>query len=158
MKNLTKVLLLLLISLAFTISSCNKDEKDEISIKTYELSFEADHWVEQENQFCDPYAYYSWSVGDHYDVSDYVIRNTVYGKTTTKTGDWIFIYISVNDVFDHGSVSCESSDGTIFLYASTDNLYINESDSKTAPRMRRPEMRDTIINDRDYKYSTFKIN
>jgi hypothetical protein len=41
------------------------------------------------------------------------------------------IYISVYDVFCNGSVSCTSNDGTISLFISTDNLYMNESDFTT---------------------------
>ena len=47
-----------------------------------------------------------------YDISGYVIEENVTGSTTAQTGDWIFIYISVNDVFCNGSVRCNSTTGT----------------------------------------------
>jgi hypothetical protein len=126
MKNLILGALLLL-STVFV--GCTKDDK------VYELTFSANHGITQENQFCNPYGYYSWTVYDKnynskYDESGYVVRETLTGTTTAKKGDWIYIYISVNDVFDYGSVSCKSSDGTVFMSAYTDNLYIDDSDSE----------------------------
>jgi len=60
-------------------------------------------------------------------------------------------YLSVNDAFDNGSVSCESTDGEIFLYTSTDNLYINESDAVTAKSV-NINGKDTVIPVRKIKY------
>ena len=121
-------------------NSCSKEKQQ------YTLTFEATHFVTEENIYCDPYAYYGWSVEDKdgrykFDRSGHVVRGTISETTTAESGDWIFIYISVNDVFDYGSVSCKSSDGSIFLYANTDNLYIDESDSET--------LKHVIINDKD---------
>jgi hypothetical protein len=127
MKNLILGALLLLSTI---FVGCTKDDK------IYELSFTANHGVTQENQFCNPYGYYGWSVDDKdynskYDESGYVVRQTLTGRATAKKGDWVYIYISVNDVFDYGSVSCKSSDGSINLYAYTDNLYLSDSDNET---------------------------
>ena len=104
--------------------------------KTYQLTFSATHGVTEENQFCDPYGYYWWSVQDKnytskYDKSDFVIRETVTGTATAQSGDYVVINIDVNDVFDYGSVSCTSSDGEVSLYAYTDNLYISDMDDAT---------------------------
>jgi hypothetical protein len=118
---------LLLVSLMFV--GCKKS-------KTYELTFTAMHNVTEENQFCNPYGYYWWSIQDKdykskFDKSDFVIRQTVTGTTSAKSGDYVVININVNDVFDFGSVSCTSSDGSVSLYAYTDNLYISDMDDAT---------------------------
>lgn len=141
-----KLLLVLTIISVFFTFGCKKEDK----VKTYSLTFNAKHWVSQENQFCDPFAYYGWTVEDKnsnskYDKSGTIVRATVYGTTTAISGDWIFIYISVNDVFDNGSVSCTSSDGSISLHSFTDNLYIDESDDVTAERIVNVNNQDTII-------------
>jgi len=99
--------------------------------------------------FAAPGAYYSWSAEDEdenskYDRSSSINQETVFGTTAAQTGDWIWVYISVYDVFCNGSVTCNSDDGDIFLYASTDNLYINESDDITAKRV-SINGKDTII-------------
>lgn len=144
---------LLLLSTIFT--GCNKNDT------SYELTFTATHGVTQENQFCNPYGYYSWSVEDKkynnkYDKSDYVVRETVTGTTTAKKGDWVYIYISVNDVFDYGSVTCKSSDGKVNLYAYTDNLYITNSDDETIKSMNIIRNgKDTTIQVKEIK---FKLN
>ena len=118
-----------LLLLGLMIVGCKKS-------KTYELTFTAMHNVTEENQFCNPYGYYWWSVQDKdynskYDKSDFVIRQTVTGNATAKSGDYVVINIDVNDVFDFGSVSCTSSDGSVSLYAYTDNLYISDKDDST---------------------------
>ena len=144
---------LLLLSTIFT--GCNKNDT------SYELTFTATHGVTQENQFCNPYGYYSWSVEDKkynkkYDKSDYVVRETVTGTSTAKKGDWVYIYISVNDVFDYGSVTCKSSDGKVNLYAYTDNLYIPNSDDETIKSMNIIRNgKDTTIQVKEIK---FKLN
>ena len=143
------LLIIMFVSILLFIQSCKKDEEDTKVIKTYTLNFEASHRVSEENQFADPYAYYCWSVEDEnnnskYNVSDYVKRTTVKGTTTAKTGDWIWVYISVNDAFDIGTVSCKSTDGSIFLFETTDNMYIDESDGITAKSVIINGM-DTII-------------
>lgn len=141
---------LLLLSTIFT--GCNKNNK------VYNLTFKASHNVTQENQFTNPYGYYSWSVQDKnynskYDQTDYVIRETVTGTATATKGDWIYIYISVNDVFDYGSVTCNSSDGSISLYAYTDNLYIDNSDSETVKMMNiNRNGKDTTIQVKEIKF------
>ena len=129
-----KKLLLILLCLPLIFTTCKKEDDVPVPVKkTYILNFEARHYVSQYNQFADPYAFYGWSVDDEdyenskYDNSGYVIEDIVTGSTTAQTGDWIFIYISVNDVFCNGSVSCNSTDGDISLYAFTDNSFLNES-------------------------------
>tara|TARA_B100001057_G_C22676985_1_gene882212 strand:+ start:427 stop:873 length:447 start_codon:yes stop_codon:yes gene_type:complete len=121
--------LLLFVSIIF--SSC---KKEKIS---YVLNFEANHFISEENMFTNPGAYFSWSVEDEdenskFDRSESILSESVFGTTTAQTGDWIWIYISVYDVFCNGSVSCTSNDGTISLFTSTDNLNMNESDFTTA--------------------------
>ena len=96
MKNFIKTILSLLL-LSTALTSCKKENK------VYELTFSASHNVTQENQFCNPYGYYSWSVEDKnynskYDESGYVVRETKKGTATATKGDWVYIYISVNDV------------------------------------------------------------
>jgi hypothetical protein len=141
---------LLLLSTIFV--GCNKNDK------VYELTFTATHGVTQENQFCNPYGYYSWSVEDKkynskYDKTDYVIRETVTGTTTATKGDWVYIYISVNDVFDYGSVTCQSSDGSVNLYAYTDNLYIDNSDDVTLKNITiNQNGKDTTIKVKEVKF------
>lgn len=134
---------LLLASLMFV--GCKKS-------KTYKLTFTAMHNVTEENQFCDPYGYYWWSVQDKdynskYDKSDFVIRQTVTENATAKSGDYVVINIAVNDVFDFGSVSCNSSDGSVSLYAYTDNLYISDMDDATLKSVhaKTKEGKDTTI-------------
>tara|TARA_B100001540_G_C15573541_1_gene536095 strand:+ start:145 stop:588 length:444 start_codon:yes stop_codon:yes gene_type:complete len=141
--------LIILFFVIFTFSACEKEKT------TYTLNFEASHYVSEENMFASPGAYYSWSVEDEdgnskYDISESIIKESVTGTTTAQTGDWIWVYISVYDVFCNGSVSCSSTDGDIFLYASTDNLYINESDYVTA----RVSIngRDTIIPVKEHRF------
>jgi hypothetical protein len=136
------ILLIALTALFMTtvFTSCTKDKEQ------YTLTFTASHHVTEENMYCDPSAYYGWSVEDKdynykFDKSGYVVRETISETTTAESGDWIFIYVSVNDVFDYGSVSCKSSDGSISLYANTDNMYIDESDSET--------LKHVIVNDKD---------
>ena len=129
--NKLKKTLFLLLFLSTIFSSC---EKEKIS---YELNFEATHSISEQNMFATPGAYFSWSVEDEdgntkYDRSESIINESVYGSTIAQTGDWIWIYISVYDVFCSGSVSCNSSDGSISLFKFTNNLYINESDYTTA--------------------------
>ena len=148
MKKLNLVLAILVIIILS--QSCKKDKT------TYSLKFEARHWVDEENMFADPSAYYSWSVDDEDDKSKFdrsgtIKRETVTGSVTAQTGDWIFIYISVNDAFDNGSVSCKSTDGEIALYTSTDNLYMDESDAVTAKSV-RINGKDTVIPIRKIKY------
>ena len=152
MKTFIKTILsIFLFSIALT--SCKKENK------VYNLTFSAGHNVTQENQFCDPYGYYSWSVQDKdynskYDKSGFVVRETVTGSATAQKGDWIYIYISVNDVFDYGSVSCKSSDGTVFMYASTDNLYIDDSDSEDLKSINvvNQNGKDTTIKVKEIKF------
>jgi len=151
MKNFIKsILLLLLLSTVFT--SCKKENK------VYELTFSASHNVTQENQFCNPYGNYSWSVQDKnynskYDESGYVVRETKTGTATAQKGDWVYIYISVNDVFDYGSVSCHSSDGSVNLYAYTDNLYIDNSDDVTLKNITiNQNGKDTTIKVKEVKF------
>ena len=134
-----KKLLLILLCLPLLFNSCKKEKIN------YSLNFEANHWISESNMFTAPGAYYSWSVEDEdgnskYDRSSSINQETVFGTT----GDWIWVYISVYDVFCNGSVTCNSDDGDIFLYASTDNLYINESDDITAKRV-SINGKDTII-------------
>jgi len=150
MKNLMKLGFVITSLVLITLTSCKKDKI------TYSLNFEADHWISEENMFADPSAYYSWSVDDEdgnskYDISGSIKEETVTGSATAKTGDWIWIYISVNDAFDNGSVSCKSTDGEIFLYTSTDNMYINESDYVTAKSVCLNGT-DTIIPIRQVKF------
>ena len=152
MKNFIKTILSLLL-LSTALTSCKKENK------VYELTFSASHNVTQENQFCNPYGYYSWSVEDKnynskYDESGYVVRETKKGTATATKGDWVYIYISVNDVFDYGSVSCKSSDGTVFMYASTDNLYIDDSDSEDLKSINvvNQNGKDTTIKVKEIKF------
>ena len=138
-----KKLLLILLCLPLLFNSCKKEKIN------YSLNFEANHWISESNMFTAPGAYYSWSVEDEdgnskYDRSSSINQETVFGTTAAQTGDWIWVYISVYDVFCNGSVTCNSDDGDIFLYASTDNLYINESDDITARKV-SINGKDTII-------------
>tara|TARA_B110000967_G_scaffold181950_1_gene199536 strand:- start:307 stop:756 length:450 start_codon:yes stop_codon:yes gene_type:complete len=138
-----KKLLLILLCLPLLFNSCKKDKIN------YTLNFEANHFITESNMFTSPGAYYSWSVEDEdgnskYDNTASINQETVFGSTVAQTGDWIYVYISVNDVFCYGSVNCKSDDGVISLYASTDNLYINESDNITAERLSINGI-DTII-------------
>jgi hypothetical protein len=138
-----KKLLLILLCLPLLFNSCKKEKIN------YSLNFEANHWISESNMFTTPGAYYSWSVEDEdgnskYDRSSSINQETVFGTTAAQTGDWIWVYISVYDVFCNGSVTCNSDDGDIFLYESTDNLYINESDGITAKRV-SINGKDTII-------------
>ena len=119
-----QVLLVLLIG--FGMSSCKE-------VKTYTLNFEATHIVEQENMFTNPGAYYGWGVESDngtikFDRSGTIVRKTINATTSAQTGDWVFIYINVNDVFDYGRVKCTSTDGSIFFIATTDNLYMDNGD------------------------------
>jgi len=134
---------LLFVSLMFV--GCKKS-------KTYELTFTAMHNVTEENQFCNPYGYYWWNIQDKdynskYDVFDYVIRETVTGTATAQSGDMVIINIDVNDAFDYGSVSCTSSDGSVSLYAYTDNLYISDMADATlkSVHVQTREGKDTTI-------------
>ena len=141
-----KVMLVIIVIVFF---SCKKDKIN------YTLNFEASHNVSEENQFAEPSAYYSWSIEDENDKETFsksgtIKYETVKGTATAQTGDWIYIYISVNDAFDIGSVSCESTDGSIFLYAHTDNMYINESDNVTAKRINIDGI-DTVVNVKQMK-------
>ena len=127
-----KIVLIAMVA-TLALASCKKDET------IYDLTFTANHGVTQENQFCNPYGYYSWEVWDKnhntkWKQSDYVTRTTVSGKAIARKGDYVWIYISVNDVFDYGSVACKSSDGSINIIASTNNLYIDDSESKQIKR------------------------
>ena len=129
-----KKLLPISIIILFLFNSCKKEKIN------YSLNFEANHWISESNMFTSPGAYYSWSVEDEdgnskYDNTASINQETVFGSTVAQTGDWIYVYISVYDVFCYGSVNCKSDDGVISLYASTDNLYINESDNITAKRL-----------------------
>ena len=138
-----KELLLILLCLPMLFNSCKKEKIN------YSLNFEANHWISESNMFTTPGAYYSWSVEDEdgnskYDRSASINQETVFGTTAAQTGDWIRVYISVYDVFCNGSVTCNSDDEDIFLYASTDNLFINESDYITAKRV-SINGKDTII-------------
>jgi len=142
---------LLLLSLVFV--GCKKKKK------TYELTFTAMHGVTQENSLCNPYGTYWWTIMDEdynytYDVYDNVIRETVTGTATAKSGDYILISIGVNDVFDYGSVTCTSSDGSISLIGYTDNLYISDSDDATLKSMRTKtkEGKDTTIQVKQIKF------
>ena len=143
---------LLLMSLVFV--GCKKNK-----IKTYNLTFTATHGVTQENQFCTPYATYWWTIMDAdykytYEVYSTVIRQTVTGTATAKTGDFILINVGVNDVFDYGSVTCESSDGTVLLAAYTDNLYNSDGDNVTLKSMHTQtrDGKDTTIQVKQIKF------
>ena len=123
--------------------------------KTYTLNFEASHYVSEENMFTSPGAYYSWQVDDEndnpkYDITGSILKENITGTTTAQTGDWIWIYVSVYDVFCNGYVNCTSTDGEISLFASTDNLFIDESDYVTA----RVSIngKDTIIPVKEHKF------
>ncbi len=152
LNDMKKLILGALLLLSVILVGCNK------ASTVYTLNFTATHGVTQENQFCDPYGYYSWSVEDKkgnskYEKSGSVIRQTVTGTTTATKGDWIYIYISVGDVFDYGSVTCKSTEGIINLYAFTDNLYIAENDSETVKYMNvNLNGTDTTIRVKEIKY------
>jgi len=159
MKNLKKhkaeIIAILMISYFFFgfLTSCKKKEN------TYELNFEATHWVSEDNQFANPYAYYDWSVTDEnyneiYDESGIIESCTVKGNATAKTGDWIWIYISVNDAFCNGTVSCKSTDGEIYLFTSTDNMFIAESNELTVKSVNINGV-DTVMS---FTKKGFKIN
>lgn len=143
MKNITLLILIV------TISSCTQDETDPIDdytlpseetqpvvIKNYNLTFSATHFISQQNQFCDPYAYFSWEIKDKdenkiFDKSGIIRYKTTNETFTAKTGDEIWIYISVNDVYDCGIVSCKSDDGKVNIELATDNMYIDEGTFRT---------------------------
>jgi hypothetical protein len=152
LNDMRKLILGALLLLSVILVGCNK------ASTVYTLNFTATHGVTQENQFCDPYGYYSWSVEDKkgnskYEKSGSVIRQTITGTATATKGDWIYIYISVGDVFDYGSVSCKSTVGSINLYAFTDNLYIAENDSETVKYMNvNLQGTDTTIRVKEIKY------
>ena len=115
-------------------SSCEK------AITTYDLNFSAEHGISETNMFTAPGAYYSWRVEDEdgnykFERNGSIAYETITGSTTAETGDWIFVYISVYDVFCYGSVSCQSSDGEISLSEYTSNSLINASNSVTAERV-----------------------
>lgn len=106
-------------------TSCKKEKIN------YTLNFEARHWVDEENQFAKPGGSYNWSIADedfnyYYENAGSCTRTTVTDKATAKSGDYISITIGVNDAFDNASTSCESDDGSIFLYATTDNMFIQD--------------------------------
>jgi hypothetical protein len=118
------------------------------------LKFEANHGVTEENIYCNPGAYYSWSVCDKdgnvkYEKEGTVLRETLFGNSIAQSGDWIFIYIGVYDVFDYGSVTCKSDDGTIDLIAYSNNLYIDDSDDMTLKSL---QYKDTTIKIQTIKY------
>jgi hypothetical protein len=144
-----KKLLIISICVLFIFNAC---EKEKI---TYSLNFEASHYISEENMFTNPGAYFSWQVEDEdgnvkFERTESIIQESVFGSTTAQTGDWIWIYISVYDVFCNGYVTCNSNDGDIFLYADTDNLYINESDYFTARVCINGK--DTIIPVKEHKF------
>lgn len=128
---MTKKIIYIFFTISIIFSSCKKE------ITTYSLNFEASHNITQTNMFADPGAYYGWTIEDE-DGNEKFYRNglidrqTVTESTTAETGDWIFIYISVDDVFCYGSVKCSSTDGEIYLSAYTDNSLLPESNSTTA--------------------------
>ena len=129
---MTKKILYILFTTSIIFSSCQKEKT------TYSLNFEATHNITQINMFADPGAYYSWSVDDEdgnvkWSQSGFIDRETTTNEMiSAETGDWIFIYISVDDVFCYGSVTCSSTDGDIYLSAFTDNSLLPESNSTTA--------------------------
>ncbi len=102
--------------------------------KTYNLTFKAEHWWTEVNsyQIGMGEGVYLVSVDDKkfntlYQKSGEVRNETKIEQTIAHSGDYVYVAISVTDVYDAASVECTDQNGKLIAFEFTDNLYIDEN-------------------------------
>jgi len=122
-----KTILMLIVILGIVLTSCEK--KEEKVFKTYTLIFKAHFQSDKKDS-----AHFRWLIKDadnkvKYNVNGDIHKELVIDTTTVNTNDWIYIYMSINDTADTGTISCRTTDNTVsvYMFESTNNgLYINK--------------------------------